>query len=158
MSIKWRSQIANIYIKWANRLTFFKGDVARTLRRIKKEQDKDSQNTLLKTRPPEGTAIEYFYFRLFDIFQIENVDNLLSGLRKLFPSFDDPFFRGDYFEKFIQNATGITGGGWINIGYICRDRKGRFFGNRFRELKKLPPYVDFIHIELHKVLPSFFLL
>ena len=156
MSIRWRSQLAEIYIQWANRLTFLKGDGVKTLRHIKERQDKDSQNTLLKTRPPEGAAIEYIYFRLFDIFQIEYVDSLLIGLKKLFPNFTDPFFRGDYYERFIQNATGITGGERLNIGYVCKDRKGRFLGDRFRELKNLPPYVDYIHIELHKVLPSIF--
>jgi hypothetical protein len=156
MSIRWRSQLAEIYIKLGNRWAFLKGDGARTLRRIKKRQDEESQDTFLKTRPPEGVAVEYIYFRLFDIFQIEDVDNLINGLRKLFPNFNDPFFRGDYYEKFIQDATGITHGGWLNIGYICRDRRGRFFGDRLRELKNLPPYVNYIHLELHKVLPSVF--
>jgi hypothetical protein len=72
-----------------NRWAFLKGDGARTLRRIKKRQDEESQDTFLKTRPPEGVAVEYIYFRLFDIFQIEDVDNLINGLRKLFPNFDD---------------------------------------------------------------------
>src|SRR5689334_2549130 len=156
MSHKWRSQLAAIFIKWANKLPFLHGDVIRTLRRIKKNQDEDSNNTLLKTRPPEEVEIEYFYFRLFDTFQIENVDDLLNGLRRLFPNFDDPFLRGDYYRKFIRNATGITGGGWLNLGYIYRDRKGRHFSDKVRELRSLPPYIDYIHIELHKVLPSVF--
>jgi hypothetical protein len=158
MSIRWRSRLAENYIKWANRLTFLRGDGVTTLRHIKERQDKDSHDTFLKTRPPEGATIELIYFRVFDIFQIENTDSLLSGLKKLFPGFSDPFFRGDYDEKFIQDATGISGGQWLNIGNICRDRRGRFFGDRFRELKTLPHYIDYIHIELHKVLPSIFVL
>ena len=158
MSIRWRSQLAEIYIKWANILTLFKGEGVKTLRHIKESQGKDSLAAFSKTRPPNGVSIEYIYFRLFDIFQIENVDSLLSGLKKLFPNFNDPFFRGDFYERFIQNATGITGGEWLNIGYICRDRKGRFWGDRFRELKNLPSHVDYIQIELHKVMPSVFAL
>ncbi len=158
MSIKWRSRLAKFYIKWANRLTFLKSDGLKTLRHIKQRQDKDSQDAFLKTRPPEGEAIEYIYFRLFDVFQIENVGSLLSGLKKLFPNFNDPFFRGDYYERFIQNATGISGGEWLNIGYIGRESKGRFWGERFRELKNLPSCVDYINIELYKVLPSVFTL
>lgn len=156
MSIRWRSRLSENYIKWANRLTFLRGDGVTTLRHIKERQDKDSHDTFLKTRSPEGTTIELIYFRIFDIFQIENTDSLLSGLNKIFPKFSDPFFRGDYYEKFIQEATGISGGQWLNIGDIYRDRKGRFFGDRVRELKTLPPHVDYIHMELHKVLPSIF--
>lgn len=157
MSNKWRLKLAEFYIKWGNRLTFLKGDGVNTLHRIKERQDKDSQDTLLKTRPPEGVAIEYIYFRLYDIFQVENVNSLLSGLKRLFPNSNDQSFRGFYYyEKFIQDATGITEGEWLNIGYVCRDRKGRFFGDIFRELKTLPLHVDYIHIELHKVLPSIF--
>ncbi len=156
MSHKWRSQFATILIEGANKLPLLRGDLIDTLRHIKKHQDEDSKDVLLKSRPPKGAEIDYLYFRLFDTFQIEDVDDLLSGLRKLFPNFNDPFLRGDYYEKFIRNATGITGGGWINLGYICRDRKKRFFGDRLRELKNLPPYIDYIHIELHKVLPSVF--
>lgn len=156
MSHKWRSQLAAFFIKWVNKFPFLHADAIRTLRHIKKNQDEDSNDTLLKTRPPKEVEIEYFYFRLFDTFQIENVDDLLNGLRRLFPNFDDPFLRGDYYRKFIQNATGINGGGWLNLGYIYRDRKGRHFGNKVRELRSLPPYIDYIHIELHKVLPSVF--
>jgi hypothetical protein len=156
MSRKWRSQLATILIEGANKFPLLQGDVTEALRHIKKSQDEDSKDALLKSRPPKGVEIEYIYFRLFDTFQIEDVEDLLSGLRKLFPNFNDPFLRGDYYEKFIRNATGITAGGWINLGYICRDRKGRYFGDKLRELKNLPPYIDYIHIELHKVLPSVF--
>ena len=156
MSRRWRSQLAEIYISLASKLVFLKGAGVNTLRHIKEQQDKDSQKAFLRTRPPEGTTIEYVYFRLFELFQIEDVDSLLRGLRKLFPNFNDSFFHGDDYGKFIQNATGITGGEWLNIGHICRERRGRFWGDQFRELKKLPSYVDYIHVELHKVLPSVF--
>src|SRR5574340_1306473 len=127
MSIRWRLQLARLYISLADKLTFLEGQAIATLRRIKGKQDEDSQDTFIKTRPPSGETIDYLYFRLFDIFQIENVDSLLSGLKKLFPNFDDPFLGGDYYRKFIQKATGITESGWLNIGFVCRDRKGRFF-------------------------------
>ena len=156
MSLRWRPRLADLYINLADKLPFLRGEGVRTLRRIKENQAENSQETFLKTRPPEGETIEYIYFRLYDIFQIENVDKLLVGLKKLFPDFDDPFFRGDYYRKFIQEATGITGGEWLSIGYVCRDRKGRFWGDKFRELKSLPSHVDYIYIGLHKVLPSVF--
>jgi hypothetical protein len=158
MTKDWRSLIAQIYIEWGNKFTFIKGEEMDELRRIKKSQDEDSQNNFQRTRPPEGTDIEYIYFRIFDIFQIEDTDSLINGLKKLFPKFDDPFFRGDYHEKFIRNATGISVGEWLNLGYLYRERKGRFSGDISKELRELPPQVDYLHIALHKVLPSIFVL
>lgn len=158
MSIKWRSHLAKVYIKWGNKFPFLKGDLARTLRHIQKRQIEDTESTFKETRPPEGVEMEYIYFRLFDTFQVEDVDSLLQGLKKLFPNFNDPFFRGDYYEKFIQNAIGIGDGQWLNIGDIARDKKGRFWGDRFRVLRSLPSTVEYIHIELHKILPSLFVL
>lgn len=156
MSTDWRAKLAQAYIEWGNKFHFLRGDAIDELRRIKKKQDMDSQDTFLSTRPPDGNDIEYIYFRLFDIFQTEDTDYLIKGLRKLFPNFDNPFLHGDYHEKFIRNATGITEGEWLNIGYIYRERKGRLFADNSREYSRLPPQVDYVHIELHKILPSIF--
>ncbi|MBM3703137.1 MAG: hypothetical protein FJW63_09190 [Actinobacteria bacterium] len=135
-----------------------KNDALKTFRRIKEEQEKDSQNTYKRTRFPANLLFNFLYFRLFDIFYIENVDNLLKGLKKLFPDKNDSFFIEYNSENFIKNSTGISSGEWLNIGYLVGSSKNRFLGQRNRVLKELPSFVDYIHIELHKVLPSFFTL
>ena len=156
--MNWRVRLAKFYIKQVNKLSFLNGSGVKTLRHIKERQDRDSQDTFNKTRPPKGIKTNFIYFRLFEIYKIENVNMLLEGLEKLFPNFNNNFIGGDSYKKFIQNSTGITSGEWLNIGYIFKDNKKGYAGQNHRELKELPRFVDSIHIELHKILPSIFVL
>jgi hypothetical protein len=158
MSLSWQSWFAQFWINISIKLTFIKGHIFETLRGLKREQDRESTDTFTKTRPPEGVEIEYPYFRLFDIFQIEDANKLLKGLRKLFPYFNDPFIEGHYNENFIRNATGMTVGEWLNIGCLYKENKGRRFYGRSSKINELPSFVDYINVELHKILPSIFVI
>lgn len=150
--------LANKYIKWVNKFTFLKGDGINTIRRLEKKNKSKAEELYEKTRPPKDNTIDYLYFRLFDVFQIEDFENLIQGIKRLFPDFEDDFLFGNRDLEFIRKATGISGGHRLNIGTLYRDAEGMVFGYRARKMIELPEYVDFIDVELHKCLPSIFVM
>ena len=98
---------------------------------------------------------------IIEVFRVEHLESLPDGLFKLLPWLNDDFFH--YKERLpdLKKHSGTIMGGsprW-NLGVIVRDKKSApHFGAESREMKQLPPEVDFIEFWLHKTFPSFFVI
>ncbi len=97
------------------------------LQHIREHQRSRSEDEFKRSRPPEGTKIEHLYFRLIEIFHIEEFDKLLEGLIRLFPGLQDDYRNKDFSSDFRNLAGTIAGGGMHRLGFIHRDLKGKFF-------------------------------
>jgi hypothetical protein len=155
ISDKIRVLISNKYLDWAEHLPKFNGSFVMNLQDIREDQRSRAEKEFRRSRPPEGTKIEYLYFRLIEIFHIEEFDKLLEGLIRLFPGLQDNSRNRDFLTDFRKLAGTIAGGGMYRLGLIYRDLKGKFFfSGSHCEIKDLPPEVTYVAVALHKVLPS----
>lgn len=77
------------YLDWAESLPKSGSGFIAELQEIRDVQRRRSKKKYKRSRPPEGTEIEYLYFRLIEMFHIEKFDNLQDGLLRLFPEIQD---------------------------------------------------------------------
>lgn len=154
---RWRATLGQKYLDFAEKHPRFGGRAFARLRRIRKSQRQWSERAYTKSRPPEGIEIELLCFRLIEIFHIEDLDRLMGGIFRLFPDLEDDVLRQEPFAvEFRRSAESIFGGAWWNVGRIFRDKKTGLFGPE-AVIKQLPKEVKHIDVEIHKILPSLFI-
>jgi len=147
------------YLDWAEKLPRFGGGTISWLQEIREYQRRDSEDTYKRTRPPQGTEIEFLYFRLVEMFHIEEFTELREGLLRLLPGLEDSFRTTDFLAGFRRDAETISGGSYRPLGIIARKSRVRFIPSEpFREMAELPTEVDYIGLKLHKALPSAFII
>jgi hypothetical protein len=106
------------------------------------------------SRPPAGTGFEYLFFRLIELYHIEDFENLREGLIKLFPELQGDLPQQDFRAEFSQSVeNNFTS--WRKLGYILPKGKGAFLDTH-RVIPELPDEIRLIAVELHQILPSFF--
>lgn len=150
-----RIAVSKKYLDWAEKLPTFRGGGINVLQVTREFDRKEANDHAKRIKPPSGASIEFPYFRLIEIFTIEEFDGLRDGLLRLFPQLSDPLSGRDFASSFGQRADAIKGGSWQHIGYVFRDAKKRFLGlDAYREMKDLPEVVEWIHVTLHRFLPS----
>jgi len=155
---KLRNTLGRKYLDWAEKLPKFGGGVIAMLQQTREDQRKQSEDAYTRSRPPQNTEIEYLYFRLIEMFHIEDCDQLMEGLLHLFPSLNEDWrIEHRYFLSFFRHQAGrISRSAYLNLGHIVREREGRLFAGSYREMSELPAEVDYIGVWLHKILPSVF--
>lgn len=143
------------YLDWAEKLRRFRGGTVAYLQDTREYQRSKSEREYQETRPPQGTAIEYLYFCLIEMFHFEDFERLRDGIFRLFPELNDPFRLWGSSTDLVQRTGSIFGGGWGKLGIIVRERKARLVRTfPLREIPELPPEVDTISLELHQTFPS----
>ncbi len=154
-----REELANIYLKGAEILPHSSGRTISTLQTIRKYQQRDAEKTFEKTRPPEGFSFEYLYFRLFELFPIEQIDQLRTAIIETFPNLDDKVSNKAFSEDLIYYATNVMQTvTWFNLGFIVRNPSARLFPVSRKVVSDLPPEVDYVKVGLKKIIPSVFIL
>lgn len=104
-----------------------------------------------KSRPPKNNELEFVAFRLFELYNIEEIDVLDKDIRRLLP-----YVGKD--EKFRENMnklrcnTGMFN--WYSLGYISKNIGSHLIGFQNRRIMELPQEVSIILIGLYKILPS----
>lgn len=134
--------------KSSNRSIKFLQSTSQTVkRRASKNQD--------KTRPPTGCDIEFLFFRLIEIFPVEDFNEFQDGLKKLFPTITERKGTKDLFSTFNRETASIDQALWQDIGTIRRevDWRATVFGN-FGQIRDLPFGIDHISVEMIHYLPS----
>lgn len=126
-----------------------------TLKIIREGQRQSSESTHELTRPSEGTNINFLYFRLIEIFHIEDFSNLKEGLLKLFPDLQSDWNEIDFKTEFDSATTHGTGT-WRRLGIIYR-KPASYPSEPRASLPNLPSVVDHISVEWHKPLSSIFI-
>lgn len=149
--------LSSKYLNWAENLPEFGGSFIAFLQHIRKDKRRQSEDEHKRSRSPEGTEIEYLYFRLIEMFHFEEFRKVEEGLIRLFPGLQGNKIKNENFSTFFERfADPIDTGGMQEIGYIFRELKKRGFFpfNILRVMKNLPQDVDHIVVNLHKFLPS----
>jgi len=147
--------VSSKLLDFAENLPKFQGGFIHSLQQIRETQRKWSKDTFQRTRPPEGTSVEYLGFWLFEMFHYEDFYELKRSIRSLFPEVDNT--RGgrtldDFFENIGEK---ITSTGWTNIGKMVRpDSKFLIPADPKRVFDDLPHEIENVKVGLHKILPS----
>src|ERR1043166_2761757 len=105
-----RTAVSKKYLDWAEKLPAFKGGGINVLQVTRRFDRKEANDHGDRTKPPTGASIEFPYFRLIEIFTIEEFDSLRDGLLRLFPQLSDPLIGQDFASSFGQRADAIKGG------------------------------------------------
>ena len=145
------------YLDWAEKLPPSRWRFISHLQETRKFDRLEAKVQHQKSRPPLGVEIKPLYWRLVEIFQIEDYDRLLNGLLTLFPELERDYTNTNFPEDFRKFSGGIASGGFQRIGIILRKKhKGRFYlmGQKYREIGELPPEIEHIEITIHKPLSS----
>lgn len=95
---------------------------------------------------------------MFDLFQIQDLDQFFKNSTRLIPDLEDKLIGWGFSIEFRKHAENLWGGGWWNMGFLIRDRKGRLFGGPSRVINELPSQVDYIQVQVQKILASMFVL
>lgn len=123
------------------------------LRRIRKSLRRQARRDYRNSRPPQGIELQYLFFRMTELFHINELEKFQSGLERLFPDLRDV----SYYQDFIRESAGdILGGGSVSVGTVVRKRQGPSISGMFSdpEMPRLPEEVKRVDIWLHKILPS----
>ncbi len=147
--------LSSKYLDWAENLPKFNSGFIHRLQIIREHQRRESEKEYERSRPPKGVEFLFLYFRLIEIFHVEEFDNFQNGLIRLLPGLQDDFYNRNFPTEFRHFTESISGGGYKKLGFICREgKRTAFFHEPFCEMRDLPPEVDHINISIHKTLPS----
>jgi hypothetical protein len=126
-----------------------------SLKITRKYQRISSERFFEMSRPPEGTALEYLFVRLMEMFHIEDFEDLKEGLIRLLPDLQGEIPMEDFRAQFDETAD-RSFGSWRTLGFIVRTSASNPMLKPCRVMPELPKEVKVIAVELHQVLPSFF--
>jgi len=158
ISVKIRTNLGKKYLDWAETLPKFGRGTIASLQEIRERQRKHSEDAFQRSRPSSEMEVEYLYFRLFEVFHIEDTDRLLKGLVALFPDLNEDFSGRNFSADFTAKADRVTMNASWNLGYIIRDRRNPLMASRtYRIVPDLPSEFEDITVSLHKILPSLFI-
>jgi hypothetical protein len=150
-------KLSKIFLDLVEILPNFGNETLITTQGIRKRQREEADRTYKQSRPPNNIAIDFLYFRLFELFHVEDFERLKDGLIRLFPGLNDNL-SGNFSVEFKNLSENILGaGGWRYIGRVTKE--SRPFGAIIhREIPKLPEEVSFVEVKLYKILPSIFVI
>jgi hypothetical protein len=154
---KIKLKISDFLILNTTKVKFLPENLINLLIILKGKQDRQSQDLYERTRPPENSSIDYLYFRLFEVIPIEDIEELIHGIEKLFTKSTDILHNKNRIVEFIRNTSGIFDEHRVPIGVVVSDKGTRFYSSLVTK-KKIPTFVDFISIELYKISASFFII
>ena len=141
-------------LDWAATLPKFQGGYIFDLQTEHKNQQIQSQETYERTRPPEGTKLEFLGLRMIEIFYYEDFAKVKAGLLNLFPGLDDANSIESFEPYFHQFSESISWGGWKNLGFIYRNDNRPMTAMPCYQMADLPTEVDMITVGLYKSMPS----
>jgi hypothetical protein len=153
---KLRVTISTRLLDWAEALPRFSGGPISHLQLLRESQRTMSADAYERSRPPQGTECEFLYFRLIELYPIEDVDQMRIGLVSLFPTLADNQRFGEPLRSQLedQSRSITTLGNW-NLGRIVPPNSRWVIGDH-RVAPELPKEVEYIEVWLHKILPSLY--
>lgn len=152
---KIRVSISRKYFDWALRFPKIGRMFIPEIEELYEHYLKESEEDKKKSQLPQGTEMEFPFFRLMELYHLEEFDLLHEGLRKLIPNIEGIQPREDFSAFFERLEKSISNGGkYYSIVVLYRDKAARFQHKPAREIRSLPEEVDYINVSLHKSLPS----
>jgi len=147
-----RLALAKKYLDWAEMLPEFRRGLISHLQRIRKYQHEEAIRSLELSRLPKGLNFRYPLCIQMELFPVEIFDTLHSAIARLFP--DRSSLGGG--RDFIRRAApSLFADVYIHAGILVRESK-RLFVPPTATVRALPPEVEYISIDVYKVLPSAF--
>lgn len=140
------------YLDWAESLPEFKGGVIASLQHARRFQRKEAEKSLERSHLPTGLSIRYSLCAQMELFPLESVDDLDSAIKGLFPK---SWPEHDSREFIRSAARGLHEGDWCNVGVLVRESRYAF-GPPVAMVESLPPEVEYISVQVYKVLSSSF--
>lgn len=137
----------------AETLPKFQGGPISELQSERETQHNLSKETYERTRPPEGTELDFVGFRMIEIVHYEDFAQVKAGILRLFPDLNNSPRMDSFEQSFQRFSESISWGGWMNLGMIYRDQKP-LSSTPSCKIIELPPEVDVIIVGLYKSLPS----
>jgi len=152
-----RARIAEKYLDWAEAFPGFNLGPARSLRIIREHHRSRSEDAFTRSRAPNQTTLKFSSIRLFEVFHLENFDQLYDGLVKLLPGLTESPVHKRFVSEFDHQSRSLSGTSWQKVGYLTRDRMPFLVGlDAHRKIPDLPEDVWLIEVDLHRILPSIF--
>ena len=152
---KIRVTLSRKYLDWGIKFPRIGYRFIPEIKDIHEHQLRRSEEEYKKSRPPEGTEIEFLYFRLMELFHFEEFKLLRGGLNKLFPGIEGGHRETDFSTFFRRYTESISSGGiYYSLGVIYRKVRRGPLPKAFREIRKLPKEVKYINVSMHKILSS----
>ncbi len=144
--------LAKKYLDWVEALPEFRRGLISHLQLIRKFQRKEEKTSLESSRLPTGLDFRYSLCVLIEIFPVEAFKTLSSAIARLFPDRDPLGRRREFIDS---EAPSLFAGSYSNVGILVREPKFTFVLPT-ATVKNLPPEVEYVQIEVYKVLPSAF--
>lgn len=130
----------------------FRGGIIQELQTSRDFQRKMAEKTFDQTKPPENVSLNILGFRLFEVFFVEDFNNLEKNIYDIFEERSNDFHLDQIRIDFQKFKRSIGFSGYLNIGHICRP--GGFVGTTVIRRMELPEGVDSIWVTLQKDFPS----
>ncbi len=92
VSDKLRLKLGKTYLKLFNWLPQFRGGFVRSFQDISEHHKNQAIETYKSSRPPKEVSLEFLYFRIMEVFNLEDFDQLPEDIFRLFPDLKDDFF------------------------------------------------------------------
>ena len=140
------------YLDWAEALPEFKGGLIAHLQVAREFQRKRAKESFEHSRLPTGLSFRYSLCAQMELFPIESFDALDSAITRLFP---ERWLGGGRLEFIRSTAPGLHDGAYCNVGVLVRETKYAF-GPPVATVESLPPEVEYISVQVYKVLSSSF--
>ena len=142
-------------LDWTEEWPQFQGGYIHSLQSRRKSQRKEAIDAYNRTRPPEGTELEFLGIRLVEVFQYEDFGQVPPGLLRLFPGLGKSQYGQSFKMRLQQLSERITGGGGTEpLGYLYRDKPWMWPPGTHFQMTHLPPEVEYIQVGLYIFLPS----
>jgi len=103
------------------------------------------------TSPPQDEQIRVPAIWVFEVFPPSFISNLRDSASKLGWTQSERVINPDFLDSIDRMRFRLSGGGWLNLGYIIRDTSQALNINRQAEL---PDGVDAIHASILQYIPS----
>jgi hypothetical protein len=158
-----RKAVGGFSLDIAEMLPPFNGGPVQLLQTIRRDNREATSREHVRSRPPAGTAFRYEGCCLFEMFSIEDFEDLERCIKRLFPR--TTFFRSSY-NQFINSAEEIRSGGWSRLGTLVpagqrsTPRLSNLAGATLQTevMPTLPRGVKSVEVTLFRPLPSLFAL
>jgi len=157
LSDRARTKLAEKYLDLAERYPNFNWGPVRSFRRIRESQRRRAENAFQRSRAPEGAELSFLYFRLIEVFHLEDFGQLYSGLVRLLPGLVDHPIYESFSSDFAHRSQSLEGTSWEKVGYLTRDDAPVLATlDAHRKIPGLPEEVRSVAVEVYKVLPSIY--
>jgi hypothetical protein len=150
--------VSKKYLSWAETLPSFNGGIISRLQFIQKLNREEADRAYEESRAPENTEIDLLSFTMFEMFNLEDFENIKPGLLKIFSKIQDTSKHRELIPAIDRMVENPLSNGWVVLGLVHPETT-RFLAATVKQvIPELPKEVDFIELKLHRISTSIIVL